>query len=85
VSFEKPQGTFYFFVDCSKLIGTRTEEGAVIVSDAALAVYLLDRGVAIVPGSAFLASPYFRLSFATDDATLIEGCRRIRLALAALH
>ncbi|MEW9517738.1 hypothetical protein [Streptomyces tubercidicus] len=35
----------------------------------------LVRGCATVPGSAFGAPGHLRLSFATDIATLKEGCR----------
>jgi aspartate aminotransferase len=37
-----------------------------------------DQGVAVVPGSAFGAPGYFRLSFAAADDLLAEATRRIR-------
>jgi len=33
--------------------------------------------VAVVPGASYGLSPYIRISTATDDAALAEGCRRI--------
>ncbi len=47
--------------------------------------YLLeDWNVAVVPGAAFEADPYFRLSIATADADLDEGIRRITAAADSL-
>ncbi|MCR8578722.1 pyridoxal phosphate-dependent aminotransferase [Streptomyces sp. Isolate_219] len=45
--------------------------------DLAAADTLLEAGCATVPGSAFGAPGHLRLSFATDIATLEEGCRII--------
>lgn len=45
--------------------------------DLAAAEALLEAGCATVPGSAFGAPGHLRLSFATDIATLEEGCRII--------
>lgn len=52
-----------------------------IKDDQALALDLLKVGVATVPGSAFGMSGHLRLSFATDQANLVEGCRRLVTAL----
>ena len=41
-------------------------------------------GVAVVAGSAYGLSPYFRMSIATSIDVLDEGCRRIARAIAAL-
>jgi aspartate aminotransferase len=38
---------------------------------------LEDAGVALVPGSAFGVPDHLRMSFATDETTLTEGCRRL--------
>ena len=85
LDFVQPQGTFYFFVGCEALIGRRARSGQRIEDDQALAVHLLDHGVAVVPGSAFLASPYFTISFATSEENLREGCLRIASAIADLQ
>lgn len=65
-----PDGAFYLF---PKLIGRS--------DDVAVAEMLLQAGVATVPGSAFGAPGHLRLSFATDKATLKDGCKRIVVAL----
>ena len=38
---------------------------------------LVEKGVAVVPGLGFGSEGYFRLSFATDDATIKDGIARI--------
>jgi aspartate aminotransferase len=40
--------------------------------------------VAAVAGTAYGLSPYFRLSIATSQDVLDEGCRRMARAVAAL-
>ena len=47
--------------------------------------YLLDiEGVAGVHGEAFGLSPYFRISYATDEQTLNDACERIMRACSKL-
>ena len=41
-------------------------------------------GVAVVPGTAYGLSPYFRLSIATGIDTLLEGADRLAQAVADL-
>jgi aspartate aminotransferase len=45
---------------------------------------LESQNVAVIHGGAYGMSPYFRISFASTDAILEEGCRRIRLACEEL-
>jgi aspartate aminotransferase len=48
-------------------------------------MYLLDSAeVAVVQGSAYSLSPYFRISFAAAIELLEEACRRIQRACAEL-
>jgi aspartate aminotransferase len=68
----EPDGAFYLF--------PRLTTG----DDIAVADALLEAGVATVPGSAFGAPGHLRLSFATDMATLEEGCRIIVAAIEEL-
>jgi aspartate aminotransferase len=77
-----PGGAFYLFVNCSGLIGRSTPGGLLLTTDVDLVLYLLDSvGVAMIPGSAYGAAPYFRMSIATDMALVEEGCRRIAKAV----
>lgn len=54
-----------------------------VKDDQALAFDLLKAGVATVPGSAFGVPGHLRISFATDQANLVEGCRRLVAALGS--
>ena len=85
ISCETPQGAFYVFPSCKGLIGKKTSFGNTLNSDEDFMNYLLDKeGVAGVHGAAFGLSPYFRLSYATSEKTLIEACERIRRACESL-
>ncbi|MBU1385083.1 MAG: pyridoxal phosphate-dependent aminotransferase [Alphaproteobacteria bacterium] len=81
-----PEGAFYVYPSIEGLVGKRTEGGAVIDGDDAFAAELLDaEGVAVVQGSAFGLSPYFRISYATSESVLEEACRRIQRFCASLR
>jgi aspartate aminotransferase len=81
-----PDGAFYVYPSIEGLIGKRTEGGAVIDGDDAFATELLNaEGVAVVQGSAFGLSPYFRISYATSESVLEEACRRIQRFCAGLR
>jgi aspartate aminotransferase len=79
-----PDGAFYCLIDAARL-KTR------FADDEALALHLLDHGVAVVAASAFggehgMAGEGgtwgFRISFAADEAQLAEAMRRIAAAVA---
>jgi aspartate aminotransferase len=81
----RPEGAFYVYPDCAGLIGRKTPEGQTLETDEQVAGYFLDSvGVAVVHGAAFGLSPAFRISYATDTATLEDACQRIQKACAAL-
>ena len=81
-----PEGAFYVYPSIEGLIGKTTEGGVVIDSDDTFATALLDaEGVAVVQGSAFGLSPYFRISYATSESVLEEGCRRIQRFCSGLR
>ena len=74
----RPQGAFYVFPHIAGCIGKTTAAGTRIRNDEDFALALLAEGhVAVVPGASYGLSPYIRISTATDDAALAEGCRRI--------
>ncbi|MFA7439610.1 MAG: pyridoxal phosphate-dependent aminotransferase [Sphingomonadaceae bacterium] len=80
-----PEGAFYVYPDCSGLIGKKTPDGKLIQTDEDVAGYLLEaEGVAVVHGAAFGLSPAFRISYATDTASLEDACTRIQRACGAL-
>lgn len=81
-----PEGAFYTLASCRELIGRTTPSGKRIGSDADFTDYLLEEAhVAVVPGSAFGLSPYFRISYATSEAELDAALVRISAACAALR
>ena len=76
-------GAFYAFPDASAAIERLFAAGKLAEkNDLALTAYLLDHGVAVVPGSAFGAEGCIRLSFATSMANLQAAVERIAKALA---
>ena len=80
-----PDGAFYLFVDCRSLMGSRAPDGKQLNNDNDFAMYLLEHaGVAVVPGSAFLAEGFVRISYAASDDELRSACRQIRHAVAEL-
>jgi aspartate aminotransferase len=80
-----PDGAFYVFPNCAGVIGRSTQSGRTIESDTDFAMYLLEEaGVAVVPGSGFLASPYIRISYASSLADLTKACDRIVAACLTL-
>jgi aspartate aminotransferase len=69
-----PPGAFYVFPNVTALmrrLGSRT-------SDDLARGLLLGAGIATVPGSAFGADGYLRLSYATSEDRIREGMRRLR-------
>jgi len=67
VNFLIPQGAFYIFCDFSKY-----------GDSALLAKRILDETkVAVIPGDSFGAKGFLRLSFATSQERIEEGCARI--------
>ena len=80
-----PEGAFYVYPSCRKLIGKKTPAGKVIDSDETFAVELLEaEGVAVVHGAAFGLSPFFRISYATATEVLEDACTRIQRFCASL-
>jgi aspartate/methionine/tyrosine aminotransferase len=78
----EPQGAFYAFPNLSAYVG-RTIRGVTPADTLGLCGLLLDQAkVAVVPGEAFDAPGYARMSFALGDDDLGEGCRRIADLLA---
>ena len=73
----EPQGAFYAFPNMEGLLN-RDIGGAVASTTMELAELFLEKAnVAIVPGEAFGAPGYARLSFALSDDDLVEGLTRI--------
>lgn len=77
---QRPRGAFYLFVAIDGLLG---RDG--LASDLDVAALLLERArVAVVPGSAFGAPGYVRLSYAASREDLTRAAERIAEAVAGL-
>ena len=76
-------GAFYAFPDTREAIAALHKRGVIAAAnDLAFSEYLLERaGVAVVPGSAFGAEGYIRISFATSMQNLARALTRMRDAL----
>jgi len=75
-----PDGAFYVFPDISAHFG---KSG--ITDSSSFATYLLDEArVAVVPGFAFGADEFVRISYATSMERIREGVARIEAALRKL-
>ncbi len=73
-----PNGAFYVFPSCRGLYNKTTPQGLVIKNDSDFASYLLEEAlVAVVPGVAFGAEGFFRISYAASDQFLIDSMQRI--------
>ena len=77
-------GAFYAFPDARVAIANLHKAGKINApTDMAFAEYLLENfDVAVVPGSAFGAEGYFRISFATSMDNLCNALNRIEKALS---
>jgi len=81
----EPKGAFYAFPDLSVFVGKKTPEGKKIETDAQLCEWLIEAArVAVVPGSAFHAPGFVRLSYATSMKNVEEGVKRMAEALPKL-
>jgi len=68
LSVVKPDGAFYLFINIKDVSSDSMEFSKEL---------LAKEGVAVVPGIAFGAEGYIRLSFATDIDTIREGLKRL--------
>lgn len=78
----EPEGAFYAFPNFEGVLG-RSIAGSPVNTTLELAAAILDVAeVAIVPGEAFGAPGYVRMSYALGDSDLVEGIERMSRALA---
>lgn len=83
ITFPEPQGAFYVFVNVEGCVG-KSFNGKVIEDDMSFCDALLEDLVAVVPGSAFFAPNYIRVSYASSREVIIEGMRRLKAFLEKL-
>jgi aspartate aminotransferase len=78
VTCEEPGGAFYAFPNVTAHLANGSSGQALAKNTAELAKLLLDKArVALVPGEAFGAPGYLRLSYATSLERIEEGLRRL--------
>jgi aspartate aminotransferase len=83
VTCTEPEGAFYCFPSFQGALGRDLGDGRVATDTLQLAEIILEQAkVAIVPGEAFGAPGYARLSYALGDDDLVEGVTRIAKFLA---
>jgi aspartate aminotransferase len=86
ISCNIPNGAFYVFPSCTGLHGRKTPAGKVIENDSDFATYLLEEAlVAVVPGIAFGAPGFFRISYTASEEFLKNAMQRIADACAKLQ
>ncbi len=84
LKYNKPEGAFYVFPDCSSYFG-KSVNGKVIENSEDFCIYLLEEAhIATVPGKAFGEPNCFRISFATSDEKIKEAINRMKNALEKL-
>ncbi|PHS36633.1 MAG: aspartate aminotransferase [Alkaliphilus sp.] len=77
-----PKGAFYVMLNISKLIGKKIE-GRIINNSLDFAEIVISKAnVAVVPGSAFGADNFARLSYANSIENIKEGLDRIEKLIA---
>ena len=75
ISCLKPNGAFYVFPSCKKLLGKKTK----LKNDSDFVKKLLEKSnVAVVQGSAFGLDGHFRISYATSMKKLKVAIKRIK-------
>lgn len=84
ISCNMPKGAFYVFPNVTGLYGKKS--GSKIITSAMdVAEFLLDEAhVAVVPGEAFSAEGYIRLSYATSIEEIEKGLNQIESAFKKL-
>lgn len=85
ITCSRPMGAFYVFPNVSYYYG-KIFKGKPINSSIDLSSYLLEEAkVAVVPGEAFGADRYIRLSYAVSMENIEKGLQRIEAALTNLR
>ncbi len=78
----EPEGAFYCFPSFKQSLGRELQGGVADTTLELAAMILEEAKVAIVPGEAFGAPGYARLSYALGDDDLVEGLNRLTKFLA---
>jgi aspartate aminotransferase len=78
LSASPPSGSFYAYINCSGWIGKTSAEGRLLATDLDVAEGLLmEASVAVMPGTVFGLSPYFRVSYSLEAGLIKTAMERI--------
>jgi aspartate aminotransferase len=81
VTFVPPHGAFYLFIDVRPALAKmKTKMTSMELGEQ----LLMKQHIALVPGEAFGAPGFLRLSYATDEKTVEEGLHRLSAGLKEL-
>lgn len=85
ITFCKPLGAFYIFINISSFFGKKWNN-KIIKDSTDLSYYILDEGkVGVVPGPGFGMEGYIRLSYSTSIENIEKGMDRIIKAFKKLE
>jgi aspartate aminotransferase len=73
----EPEGAFYAFPSVKGLLGRSIRQQRPATSAELAEICITEAKVAVVPGEAFGAPGYFRMSYALGDDDLVEGVSRL--------
>ncbi|HPE68685.1 MAG TPA: pyridoxal phosphate-dependent aminotransferase [Thermotogota bacterium] len=71
IPFVFPDGAFYVFMDFRAFLGPETSDAELVER------FIREYGLALVPGSAFHAPGFVRLSYAASEDELLRACDRL--------
>jgi aspartate/methionine/tyrosine aminotransferase len=78
----EPEGAFYAFPSVKGLLGRRIRQQRPATSAELAELCISEAKVAVVPGEAFGAPGYFRMSYALGDDDMVEGVSRLAALFA---
>jgi aspartate/methionine/tyrosine aminotransferase len=78
----EPEGAFYAFPSVKGLLGRRIRQHCPATSAELAELCITEAKVAVVPGEAFGAPGYFRMSYAMGDDDMVEGVSRLAALFA---
>lgn len=84
IQINEPEGAFYLFIKVNDLFG-KSYNGTTVNNSSDLCEYLLaEEHLALVPGAAFGADDYIRISYASSQDVLKKAMERFKNGLAKL-
>lgn len=83
LKFAEPKGAFYIFIDINNFLNKKLANGKIYQDDVTFCNDILDeKGLGLVPGSAFLSANHVRISYSCSEDDIIEGMKRLKEFLA---